>query len=117
MEIEKSCRNCSDNDNCCLYNKIDFNLESAIECKLEEGIIDDILKEHLELAPILEGLQEDGVIKKNIKIKDINMDTYMVTLIEQISESIWDHIINKVSDIDIKQGKMVDTEFHCSEWR
>ena len=117
MNIEKSCRNCTDNDSCCLYDKIDFDLGSEVECKLEEGVIDDILKEHLELAPMLEGLQEDGIIKKNVKIKDINMDTYMVILIEQISEGIWNHVINKVADMDIKQGKMIDSEFYCSEWR
>jgi hypothetical protein len=117
MAIEKSCRNCRDNDHCSLYDKIEYDPALAVECKLEEGIIDGVLQEELDLTPIFAELQHEGTIKKNINIKSIDVDKYKAMLIEQISHKVWDYIIVKVSDIEVERTKMTDTEFYCSEWR
>lgn len=117
MNIEKSCRNCRDNEYCCLYDKIEYNPALAVECKLEEGIIDEVLQEELELEPVFKALQNEGVIKKNVNIKGIDHDYYKTVLIEQISDKIWSYIIDKVSDVKVERTKMIDTEFYCSEWR
>src|SRR5690554_144779 len=97
----KSCRNCTDNDNCCLYDKIDFDPELEVECKLEEGIIDEVLQEELDLMPVFKALQNEGIIKKNINIKNIDNEYYVNLLISQISNGIWGYIRDKVADIEI----------------
>ena len=117
MAIEKSCRNCSDNSHCTLYDKIEYDPVLAVECKLEEGIIDGVLQEELDLISIFEELQYEGTIKKNINIKSIDVDKYKAMLIEQISEKIWNYITGKVADIEVERTKMTDTELYCSEWR
>ena len=53
-DIQKSCLNCRNNECCPLYDKIgcDIDLETAIECKLEEGFLDETLKEHFDFRNI-----------------------------------------------------------------
>ena len=117
MYIEKSCRNCRDNDNCCLLDKIDFDLESEVQCKLEEGIFEEVIKEELNLTDVFQQMQDDGIIKKNINIKEIDDESIKSLITEKVSEGIWKFLVREMGDIQPETKKMISSDFHCSEWR
>ena len=98
MYIEKSCRNCRDNDNCCLLDKIDFDLETEVQCKLEEGIFEEAIKEELNLTDVFQQMQDDGIIKKNIKIKDIDDESIKFITFASSAQEITNIIMNNLSD-------------------
>ena len=116
MNIEKSCRNCRDNDNCCLLDKIDFDLETEVQCKLEEGIFEEVIKEELDLTDMFLQLQEEGIIKKNVKIKEIDDESIKSLITEKVSEGIWQFLIREMGNIQPNAKKMTNSDFHCSEW-
>jgi len=117
-DIQKSCLNCRNNECCPLYDKIgcDIDLETAIQCKLEEGFLDETLKEHFDLTEIYERLQDEGIIKKNIKIKDIDIDGTIINFLEKLHDDLWTSIVNNLRTIELKQNKMISDNFYCSEW-
>lgn len=117
MVVEKSCRTCSDNNNCCFYDKIEYDPVAAVEYVLEDGVINDILQEELDLIPLLEELQSKGIVRKNVNIKSVDMNDCKIILMEQLSNRIWDYIIGRIAGIEVTRTKMTDSEFHCSEWR
>jgi hypothetical protein len=75
------------------------------------------VQEELNLKPVFRKLQDDGIIKKNVNIKDIDDESIKESLTEQIADSMWKYIVREMGSIRPKQGKMIDTEFYCSEWR
>ena len=118
--MDKSCRTCKDNKACSMINRVHNNvdIETTVHCKLEDGIISDILQEQLDLSEIYEELQNMGIIKKTVKINSIDDEGIKQNFIEQISNKIWDYIIDRVSDIQPEtNNKMVYDDFYCSEWR
>lgn len=115
--MEKSCRYCKHNSSCRMLNRItSSDLETAIECKLEEGFLDGTLKEHFNLTEIYERLQDEGIIKKNIKIKDIDIDGTIANFLEKLHDDLWTAIVNNLGTIKPEQDKMTDSDFYCSEW-
>ncbi len=117
MHIEKSCRNCRDNNNCCLLDKIDFDLEDTVQYKLEEGMFHEAVREELDLTDVFTQMQDDGLIKKNVKIKEIDDDAIKSLITEMVSEGIWKFLIREMGSIQPENNIMTNSDFHCSEWR
>jgi hypothetical protein len=119
-DIQKSCKNCKNNSSCTLIEKCGdgFDLETAVECKLEEGFLDEVLKEYLDLKPVFEQLQDEGIIKKNVNIKSIDIEGEIIDVIDKLSDVLWRAIVNHIGSIDIadKREKMTHDNFYCSEW-
>jgi len=68
--MNKSCENCSGKFRGCMLenNIITSDMEIKAECLLEEGIFEEILREQIDLTDLFEHMQEQGIIKKNIKV-------------------------------------------------
>ena len=117
-DLEKSCLTCKNNSCCSASGRFcyDFDIKTAIECKLEEGFLDETLKEHFDLTEIYERLQDEGIIKKNIKIKDIDIDGTIINFLEKLHDDLWTSIANNLRTIELKQNKMTSDNFYCSEW-
>ena len=124
---EKSCRTCKHkfDESCPLPQKFNsgngVSIKDKIECKLEDGIIDDILRESLDIKSLFQHMQEEGFIKKNVDTNKLAQDdTILNLLIEEISDKAWMHIIKKVSNIDneliIKMADGGSDDFYCSYW-
>jgi len=117
-DIQKSCLNCKNNSCCPMRDKFcyDIDIETAIECKLEEGFLEETLKECLDLTEIYKRLQNEGIIKKSIKIKDIDIDDTITNFIEKLQDDLWQSIVNHLGTIELEQCKMTDNDFYCSKW-
>lgn len=124
---EKSCRTCKHrfDESCPLPQKFNssngISVKDKIECKLEDGIIDDILRESLDIKYLFQHMQEEGFIKKNVDTNKLAQnDDILNLLIEEISDKAWKHIIKSVSNIDteltIKMADGGSDDFYCSEW-
>lgn len=117
MDITESCRTCRDRTNCTLLANMDFDIEEEVQCKLEEGIFEEVLKEHLNLTDMFADMQENGIIKKNINIKQIDDEGIKQLLIENISEGIWKFLLKQMKDIKPKITIENSDAFCCSLWR
>jgi len=117
MNITESCRTCRDRTNCTLLDSLDYDIEEEVQVKLEEGIFEEVLKEHLDLKDMFIDMQEKGIIKKNINIKEIDDESIKQLLIENVSEGIWKFLIKQMKDIKPKITIENSDEFCCSLWR
>jgi hypothetical protein len=118
---EKSCHNCKHrfNKSCPVPEKLLMDsIEDKVQCKLEDGTLDEILREELDLTELFDHMQEEGYIKKSAKVKELAQNEDIINLmIEQINDKIWNHIIRKVSDVEIDIEFDNTSDFYCSEWR
>jgi hypothetical protein len=114
MDIEKSCRNCKE---CILENQFTYNIEADVYNIGESGFIEEIAKDYLNITETLEHMQEQGIIKKNINIKELAQDDYINTLlVEQIGNAVFSFLIKQIKGIRVNL-KPTSTDFYCKYWR
>lgn len=117
--MEKNCDNCLGKfKGCMLKDNITTDIEDSAECKLEDGIFEEVIREQLDLTDLFIHMQEEGIIKKNANIKSlIQDDTIMNILTETLSDCIGSFIRRQVKEIEPKFYIDVDADFNCSYWR
>ena len=117
MDFEdKNCRSCR---GCTLVDCLDIDIETEVQCVLEQGVFEEALRETLNLDSLLTSLKESGYIKKSVEIKDIDTDSLIIDLVDDISTGIWNFLLGRMKDIkpEVKFKHVKSSEFSCSGWR
>lgn len=115
----KNCENCSGKfKGCFIKDYIKIDIETDAECLLEEGTFESILQEQINPTDLFLHMQEKGIIKKNVNIKEISQDDDIIFLItETVSDAIWDAFRRQAKQLKPKFEMNTGYDFHCSAWR
>lgn len=117
--MERNCQTCSGRfKGCMLKDYITVDIEDKAECMLEEGTFEEVLREQVSLKDLFIHMQEEGIIKKNVKVEELAEDnTIMNLFIELTSDAIWDFVRTQVKQIEPDFYINVNSDFNCALWR